>query len=75
MIELYGSISQTYENTLKEAVAKSSVPNPQNIAKESSFGETVEKYGAAAGIRTRVIGSGSRSPNQILQSALVCSDL
>ena len=68
--ELGLNVSKTCEIALKQAIGRLrplyAKNNPANYPNSAHHNDV----GAAAGIRTRVVGSGSRSPNQVFQLAL-----
>ena len=73
--ELGLNVSKTCEIALKQAIEQLRplyVKNKHGNCPDTHHHNDV---GAAAGIRTRVVGSGSRSPNQVFQLALFCTSL
>jgi post-segregation antitoxin (ccd killing protein) len=67
--ELGLNISKTCEIALKQAIERLRPLYAKNKDENSPDTHHDSDVGAAAGIRTRVVGSGSRSPNQVFQLA------
>ena len=67
--ELGLNVSKTCEIALKQAIRRLKPLYAKNNPEDNLDTPLHNGVGAAAGIRTRVVGSGSRSPNQVFQLA------